>query len=419
MRVMIGRCLDDTGPFVCGPPKGLDPKLVHHITNILGIIMNYLCILFVVIGVTSVLANIAVTIKGNSRIVATDKEKILKLQAKDEGKDISESLEIQSIVNKAGDTLSGTVITGNTINLSALNIAPGIYTIISEINKNGETTSVRTKFAVVTDYSIDNVSVGLSNSKTGGKSNSKKVSTQNSFTHINNEGDSNEFISIYYTVKSLSKPHQSFIKFTHIESGSSVYFISTTSSASNKFEYESIISFNDEIESFEHLSGDYSISILVGDVYSTEAIEWIIGKINLNFPEKIVKDFPLYTRSLLHTSDNTLKALPEIIHKNNPPSVRASTFMALIFTGLSLVPLLSFLGYILYQNGANFKYLKSISNIIFVICVGTCLLVYAFYWLALPGFSFYDTIKYLCFLVPVTFFVASVALKDLSNSKKI
>ena len=383
--------------------------------------MNYLSVLFVLIGVANVLADITVTVKGNSRIVTTDKEKILKLQAEDEGQDTSESLEIQSIVNKAGDTLSGTVITGTSIDLSALNIAPGIYTIISEINKNDKTTSFRTKFAVVTDCSVDNVRVGLSNSKSGVKDNSKEVSTQNSFTHylINNEGDSNEYISIDYTVKSLSKPHQSFIKFTHIESGSSVYFTSTTSGTSNKFKYELIVSFSDEVESFEHLSGDYSISILVGDVYSTEAIEWIIGKIELNFPAKIVKDFPLYTRSLLHTSDNTLKALPEIIHKNNPPSVRASAFMALIFTGLSLVPLLSFLGYILYQNGANFKYLNSISNIVFVVCVGCCLLVYAFYWLALPGFSFYDTIKYLCFLVPVTFFVASVALKDLSNSKKI
>jgi len=382
--------------------------------------MNHLCVLLIFVGVINALANIAVTVKGNSRIVASSKEKILKLHANDDGKDITESLEIQSIVNKAGDTISDAVFTGNSVDLSALNIAPGIYTIISEINKNGATTSVRTKFAIVSDYNIDDVSVDLSSSKTLGlKNNLKKVSTQNSLTHISNDVDGNEHMTIYYTVKSLSKPHQSFIKFTHIESGSSVYFISTTSSTSNKFEYESIISFNDDIESFEHLSGIYTISILVGDVYSTEAVEWIIGKINLIFPAKIVKDFPLYTRSLLHTSDNTLKALPEIIHKNNPPSVRASTFMAIMFTGLSLVPLILFLGYIMYQNGTNFKYLKSLSNIIFIICVGSCLLVYAFYWLSLPGFSFYDTIKYLCFLVPITFFVASIALKDLSNSKKL
>jgi hypothetical protein len=308
-------------------------------------IMNHLCVLLIFVGVINALANIAVTVKGNSRIVASSKEKILKLHANDDGKDVTESLEIQSIVNKAGDTISDAVFTGNSVDLSALNIAPGIYTIISEINKNGATTSVRTKFAIVSDYNIDDVSVDLSSSKTLGlKNNLKKVSTQNSLTHISNDVDGNEHMTIYYTVKSLSKPHQSFTKFTHIESGSSVYFISTTRSTSNKFEYESIISFNDDIESFEHLSGIYTISILVGDVYSTEAVEWFIGKINLIFPAKIVKDFPLYTRSLLHTSYNTLKALPEIIHKNNPPSVRASTFMAIMFTGLSLVPLILFLG---------------------------------------------------------------------------
>jgi hypothetical protein len=45
----------------------------------------------------------------------------------DDGKDITESLEIQSIVNKAGDTISGAVFTGNSVDLSALNIGDVAY----------------------------------------------------------------------------------------------------------------------------------------------------------------------------------------------------------------------------------------------------------------------------------------------------
>ena len=46
----------------------------------------------------------------------------------------------------------------------------------------------------------------------------------------------------------------------------------------------------------------------------------------------------------------------------------------------------------------------------FVVCLLGALLLYTGYWLALPGFDFYSTIKYMCILFPCLLLVGRRAL---------
>ena len=84
------------------------------------------------------------------------------------------------------------------------------------------------------------------------------------------------------------------------------------------------------LNTFFQNSGDYEVSILVGDATYTSS-EFTIGTVNINFPPKENIESALYVKSLLHTSDTTLEALPEIDHKmrappkNAPVAVSATT----------------------------------------------------------------------------------------------
>jgi hypothetical protein len=55
--------------------------------------------------------------------------------------------------------------------------------------------------------------------------------------------------------------------------------------------------------------------------------------------------------------------------------------------------------------------------LLFMCCLIGTVLLYSSYWLALPGFSFYQTIYYICFLAPVTFVIGRYALKDVQEKR--
>jgi len=215
----------------------------------------------------------------------------------------------------------------------------------------------------------------------------------------------------------MKKPHQSFVRFTNLNSGVSTVFPSKRSGDGPEYEYTSSVILAEEVDSYNYASAAYTISILVGDATFAVPLEWIVGSIDLKFPSKPVVNLPLYAKSLLHTSDNTLQALPQIEHQMRPPAQRASDFMAGTFTLLTLVPLVVFVGFNVSLK-PNVTYLKSPVSIAFVLCLAGTLLLYSGYWLAIEGLSFYRTIKYLGFSFPVTLFLGYYSLQSVMKLRE-
>jgi Na+/H+-dicarboxylate symporter len=131
--------------------------------------------------------------------------------------------------------------------------------------------------------------------------------------------------------------------------------------------------------------------------------------VDLRFPAKQAEHLPLYAKSLLHASDVTLKPLPEIAHVMRPPAKRASNFMATLFTGLTVAPLVVFIVFLLHMR-PDLQRLGSLANLAALGCLALMLVLYVSYWLSLKGVSFYETIKYLSILTPVTVVVGSYSL---------
>jgi len=268
---------------------------------------------------------------------------------------------------------------------------------------------------------VTDVQIAVTESKTAKGSDFTSVKTENllSTDSISASSSTSDIVHVGFKVTSdyaTKAPHQAFVKYTHVETGVSSYFVGAESKISDsEYKFKSAVNLIDEIETFLRKSGLYTVSILIGDT-SGKSKEWILGSITLSFAPKETKILPLYTKSLLHTSDNTLEALPEIIHQNRPPSKRASYFTALVFTVISLVPLLALLGFFLTLN-CELSLLKAPSTFLFMLCLIGTILLYSSYWLALPGFSFYQTIYYICFLAPVTFVIGGYALKDVKKRR--
>lgn len=313
-------------------------------------------------------------------------------------------------------------VNGPKATISSQELSPGRYNVnIAATLGEKQTTAKFQSVVVVTEtVNVGSVSVGVSDSKQL-PSDVTFVSQQNSLSGLSASAIAQEVVHVTFKVAGAKKdqikrPHQAFVRFTHSQSSISHVFPASKVSDGHSYEFHATIAVGDETETFDFRSGDYLVSILVADATVVKPIEWVVGSIELKFPNRPVVNLPLYAKSLLHTSDTTLQALPEIEHQMRPPAKRASNFMAGSFTLLTIIPLLAFIGFNLSLK-PNFAKLTSLSSIIFVVLMGSILSLYYGYWLSLDGFSFYETIKYLCIIFPITILVGKYSLSSIATAR--
>ena len=338
-----------------------------------------------------------------------------------------DEFEVASVKGSGKDTLyaEGLKSKDGSLDLSGEKLSSGRYLINLSANIAGKQNPIKYQgyFLITDKITVEDVHIGVTDSKDISRSELNSITKPNSFSGSTASAIGLDFVHINYAVSSESasdkvrKPHQSFVRLTHRETGYSVNFPTKKSGEGSSLEYSVSIALGEEVERFNYMSGEYIVSILVGDATFSRPVEWLVGSVTFKFPTKPVVNLPLYARSLLHTSDTTLQALPEIEHQMRPPAKRASNFMAATFAGLSLVPLLGLVGFILSLKPDLAK-LRSLSSVGFVLCLGATLALYGGYWFALDGFSFYQTIKYLAFSLPVTLVVGKYALNSVSKLRQ-
>lgn len=336
------------------------------------------------------------------------------------GVDAAEVVSIKTI-GKEGALLEGEKFVDGVLDLSGAHLPAGRYLV-----QLGVTVAGRPKpspfqaFFVVTDkVAVSAVRFAVSD---GGEeiplNDLQPVKKQNALDPATANAVNGDKLQLAFDVasqanpSSTKKPHQALVRLAHRESGHSVSFTakkSATSGAKGALAYSVVVSLADQAALFDHQSGEYTVTVQVGDVSYAAPVEWVVGSVELRFPARQNVNLPLYAKSLLHTSDTTLKPLPEITHVMRPPAKRASNFMATVFTGLSVAPLVVLLLYLLSLK-PDLARIGSLSSLLALGSFSLTLALYVGYWLSLQGVSFYETIKYLCFLTPVTMFLGSYCL---------
>jgi len=309
------------------------------------------------------------------------------------------------------DSIDGTtvvenvLVADNSINLSKMKLSPGIYTAEFSIyieEKRVSLLSNSISFIVPSPaVSIQDVKFEISESKSTSSMDMIQLPQENMVDEHSASASSFDYIHFHFIVSSSSKPSFCSVLLFNEDKFFVTYAPTSLGCDESGCKYKLAINLADDIEKFQYISGKYVLSILVGDITITSPVKWVVGSIIVKFPARIDQKLSLYKRSLLYTSDTTLRALPEISHIMRPPSKSAGDFAAITFTVAVLVPLLGVIIYWLSTVKPDLKS-KSIFSSGLVLSWLSLLTLYTGYWLALDGFSFYSTIKYLCILAPIT-----------------
>ena len=316
------------------------------------------------------------------------------------------------------------------VDLSEAALYPGRYQLTVSISVVGRSKPILHEelFAVLSPYDVRGVRFGITGNKKLSTDGLAEVETEKGLHSVMRASAfKSENIHVYFAVVAplmtekhrFIKPHQVFVRIANVITGNSKIFLGFWDGKLSEAvggNFYSSINLAEESASFDYQSGEYLVSILVAD-FAAEPVEWVVGTVFLELSAEPKKESALYVKSLLDASDRTLKPLPEITHRMRPPAKRASIIMSTLFTLLSLAPLAAFIYFTSTLKLKLSKLLNSIPNVLFVGCVVTALLMYAGYWLGMPGLNFYDTIKYIAVLTPITVIVGRNALMALAAGK--
>lgn len=228
------------------------------------------------------------------------------------------------------------------------------------------------------------------------------------------KASSGDKFKVSFTVQDLKKvpilPHQAHVRFTHVKTKTNFYFPMKVQPKNMQLALQ--IEINHSAQIFKYLSGDYAVHALIADTKFEKSFDWDLGTLELLLPnEPDAVDYPLYTKTLLHESDTTLKALPEIKHIMRQEDSRPSFIVSYIFTLLVIVPLFGFL-FFLTKIQLQWKQ-PSAMGMIWAVCflssLGCILSLFVLFWYNL---TMSTTMQYLSGLSFFTLFTGHKALKS-------
>lgn len=288
-------------------------------------------------------------------------------------------------------------------------LAPGLYELVLAVGGAG---GVRRSLIVKTAGAVEGVEVTVA-----GKTHKGALPAAGGAQAVALEGDG---VRVAFTLASPAPAQQAFLRFTQLGVAKPVETLyaakRTERGGGDGWDYSAGVVLADEMAAFGYASGDYELSLLVGDVSLAQPLEVALGKAALAFPAKPKEHFPLYTRPLLWDSDNAVAPLPEIHHQFRQPERRPNPAVPAAFTALVLAALVFFALY-LPRVGANLEAFPTGAGsawaAAFMACLGGFVLLFAAYWLKLKAV---DTLRYLLGLALVTLFVGHHAFNKQAAS---
>jgi len=196
--------------------------------------------------------------------------------------------------------------------------------------------------------------------------------------------------------------HQAFVKLTHVLSGSEIIYVAEPDKIDDIYKFE--LDLGAAAADFGSKSGEYLVSVVIGDAVITNPTAWEAAKINIAFPEAAAeKEASIYDPK------------PEIRHLFREPEARPASVVSNTFTLLCLSPFLVMLG-LWVKLGVNISnFPLSVSSVGFHLGLGSIFLLYTLFWLQL---NMFQTVKYLVVLGVVTFLCGNSLLASIAKKTK-
>ncbi len=280
-------------------------------------------------------------------------------------------------------------------------IAPGLYELVLAVGGKG---GVKRSLVVKAPGAVQGVEVTVAG-KTHTLGSGQALPAGLKAAAL--EGDA---VRVAFTLASPAPAQQAFLRFSQLGGGVETLYAARREerSGGDGWDYSAGVALVEDVAAFAHASGDYALSLVVGDVSLAAPLEVALGEVHLTFPAKAKEHYPLYTRPLLWDSDNALAPLPEIHHQFRQPERRPTPAVPAAFTALVLAAFAFFLLY-LPRVGGNLEALPAggVWAPAWLACLAAIFLLFAAYWVRL---TMVTTLKYLLALSLVTVFCGHQAL---------
>lgn len=263
-------------------------------------------------------------------------------------------------------------------------------------------------FATVDDVSVTNFKVGiLAKDQVPDGENLKNVVVHSKLpTELKADASQRLYVSFNIAKKSDNakvKPQQVFLRFV-AQNGEDVVLVVKEDSNGN-YVYDTIL--RTASKSFRNLSGNFKISLLVGDVTIKNPINWHFADIDASLPT-VYESAP-------KSQEVRYEPLNEITHEFRQPEKRPSAVISDLFTVICLSPLVVLFG-LWAQIGINFQNAPASPWVpIFHVGLAGIFGLYVLFWVQ---FDMFETLKYLSVLGFFTFVAGNRVLRALSETKE-
>ncbi len=172
-------------------------------------------------------------------------------------------------------------------------------------------------------------------------------------------------------------------QFQHEESRHHAAFIKKAELSGSNWNCKIKIMLIKEADAFQYRTGKYQLCVKVHNEFlvADDKNSSICDNIFLRFSNVPGPNhLPLYSRPLLHESDNSLHALPEQHHTPTPPHPGYPVIVTLFFCGLVIAPLLAF-AYVALCVGSNLHCRDDfLWAAVLQACMGGALLCISMWW---------------------------------------
>lgn len=300
------------------------------------------------------------------------------------------------------------------VNLMEVKPEPGLYKVSVNalptkadsrlVGNVGVTLSVK----VMCSVAVDSLEIGVADADQTTQPKFEKVAYSNKLAK-KLDVDTLQKLVVKFALKdkSTNKPmlvHQAFVRLSNAATGQEIIFIAEPDSAKT---YRFDLDVGAKQAEFKHLSGTYSVELIVGDVVISNSFVWKFADVALKLSGDSSKAAQL--------KSNVYLPKPEIRHLFREPEKRPPVFVSNLFTGLVFVPFLVLI--VLWAklgiNISNFPF--SLSALGFHLGLGGIFVLFGFFWLQL---NMFQTLKYLLGLGVVTFLCGNKLLAKIASNRK-
>ncbi|EFO84828.1 hypothetical protein GCK72_001284 [Caenorhabditis remanei] len=262
--------------------------------------------------------------------------------------------------------------------------------------------------AAVDDVSISNFKVGiLAKDQQPDAENLKTVAIFSKLSgELKAEASQRLYVSFNIAKKADNakvKPQQVFLRFVAQNGEDAVVVVNPD--ANGNYLYDTVL--RTAAKSFHNLSGQFKISLIVGDVTIKNPINWHFADIDAALP--------VAYEPTPKSQQVRYEPLNEITHQFREPEKRPSAVISDLFTVVCLSPLVILFG-LWAQIGINFKNAPASPWVpIFHIGLAGIFGLYFLFWVQ---FDMFETLKYLSVLGFLTFVAGNRVLRAISESKQ-